>query len=534
MHVPVLVLLIVCLPAVLFVLGCLAQIAVGRRPEAILAVPCTGFVLAACAFVSHITGIPALFTYVPVVAVIAVVGAKRLLSGKMRIPVAEMLIYVCFAAACLVFLGVHRFVSFGGDWIEHGFTVPMSLMAGTTVRTIRPCILGLVYKDFYAAFSPDCSRYYVVQILAACLNANILFMFLSLLGDSRRRCVLTACILFCPFVVYEVAYTWPKFFAVSIAYAAIQLLYSENTTRCRSAAGLAAAVFSVLVHPLAMFVLISVPFFMPGRMKMSLRFAALLAACLLLAGVVPPLLMRAAGIEVLSTSAYYSFSDGWQQALNAANSEKPLVPYITAYFGRVGLIGAVGARLVTFVSMFAPIGGIGRFAFWQNLVFALGPASFLLGIVYAFPLPAVEDRKTRIEQALFALAPVVIGVVFSTGLMVLQVAGGHWLVVVLAAFACRQLAGIEANLARKILAFSGAWNCLFVARCVFSLHAKAPEWAPGLIANLDSLGGKLPGFSHETPVYFADMFDYRIAIALYLLAGLGVTIHALNTGMRVK
>ena len=87
MHVFVLILLVACLPAGLFALGCLAQIAVGRRPEAILAVPSAGFILAACAFVSHITGIPAVFAYLPALAAIAVLGGRKLMSGKMRIPI---------------------------------------------------------------------------------------------------------------------------------------------------------------------------------------------------------------------------------------------------------------------------------------------------------------------------------------------------------------------------------------------------------------------------------------------------------------
>jgi hypothetical protein len=114
--------------------------------------------------------------------------------------------------------------------------------------------------------------------------------------------------------------------------------------------------------------------------------------------------------------------------------------------------------------------------------------------------------------------------------MILQVAGGHWLVVVLAAFACRQLADIDAELRAKILAFSAAWNWLFIARCVFSIHAKAPEWASGLTANLDSLGVRLPGFSHETPVYFADLFDYRLTMGFYFLGGIVAAVYALRAG----
>ena len=517
------------IPPGLFVLGCCVQGTAAGRVDGLWALPCAGALLIACGYCSRVSGLHPLAVYLPVLVLATAAGGWRMRRSGIGLPVGSMVIYSGFAWCSMLFLGSTDFISFGGDWVEHGFTIPMAFMTDTPADAIRPCMLCVVYGDLYTVLSQDCSRYYLVQILAAAFNAGIVFVFLDMIRGTGKRELLVASVLCCPFVIYEVAYIWPKFFAVSIAYAALRLLYAKDGTWRCVVGGVCAMVLAVLVHPLPLFVAVSAPFFMRDRIKLgggfAIRMVTSVATCVLL----PSLLMKSVGVHVTSTIAYYPFSDGWLQAFRAAKAGDPLIDYAGAYFRRVGVLGAIKSRVVTLVSIVAPVAGIGRFAFWQSLMFALGPVGFALGCMHMLRRFSSAGWREGLSDGLFAVGPVLLGVVFSTGYMVLQVVGGHWLIVVMAAYACMLLATVDEQLAKPALAISAVWNAMFVAIMACSIRVKSPDWAPGLTANLDSLARMLPGFSHETPVYFADLFDWRITIALYMLGGIATAMWILRT-----
>ena len=535
------------IPPLVFVLGCFVQAALCGYIRNHWSVPAAGTFLTTGGLFAYLSGLSPLVVHGIFLAGVIAVGLLRIRHVGLSLPWRTLFGYSAFSWFCIMFLGATDFISFGGDWIEHGFRYPMTLSAHALLPTIRSCVLGLVYSDVYTVFSPDYSRYYLIQILAASFNAGILFVFLHLLRKSHgNRFLLSACILCCPFVVYEVAYIWPKFFAIAIAYPATQLLYSRNRGWRTILVGMVMSLFSVAVHPLAMFVLLTLPFFSEDRMKMSTAFVGRLVSCLVVCVIGPPLIMKAVGIEIMSTIAYYPFSDNWKDALAAIREGKEVIPYAQAYFKRVGVVGAIGSRVVSLFNMFVPIAGVGRFAFWQNLLFAMGPIGWFMGLLYISTgmgtgeengsCSSVDKNNGRwilragemVRVLGFAFAPVIVGLVFSTGYMVLQVAGGHWLVVVLAVYAVRYILRQDLASLKSMFILSVLWNGAFTAVSVFSIKSKAPDWAPGLVPGLDSLGRMVDGFSHNTPIYFSDFCAVNVAIGFYLLSALLVSLVVLR------
>jgi hypothetical protein len=505
------------IPVLLYGAGHLIQTLLLRRSEPALCVPLTAMLLGLLSFLNFITRINPLYTYGVVLLALLVLWLRGLKRKTLHLDWKEMFIYLVFSWLSMIFLLTTEFVGFGLDWVVHGVQMPAYLLHHKGVTSIRSCIMSLFYADLYAMCSPDMKRLYLVQIMSACLNASIVLVFLRYCKKASVKYVAAIGFFCCPFVLYECAFTWPKMLATGIAALALLELYSEERDKCRIGLGLLLAAFSTLVHPMSAFILLTVPIFFWRDARRSRAFVTRYLLCLGLVLILPKLVMGAIGVKLSSATLYYPFFDDWRGAVAAHDSGMSLWTCAASCFNEAGMMGMLKKRVLSLLNMGFPLGGVSRYAFWENLVFAMGPVSFVLAAAYVTSLMTRISWNGRVRLAGWLLAPVLTGVVFTTGYMLLQVSGGQWLVLVLSVCSCRSLSLVSKSMTRSLIVMSVFWNALFMIRTVTSIRLKAPDWAPGIIPSLDAVGSVHPGYSSQTPVYLASLLNYRWAIVAYML-----------------
>lgn len=520
MDVLIMVMFAIMAPICLFSLGTLLQVLIAKKIDSDISVPAAVFVLFLVGCLNYFCGFFPLASYLIILFTVVPLGVYTLIRNRMVFPWKEAIYYTSVVLAGVVFLGAARYFCFAGDWVVHGIEVPMKLAAHETVSSLRTYALSLLYSDFYTVFSPDYTKFYLVQILSICMNASILFPFLKMTGKRLPPAVSITAFFCCPFIMYEIALTWPKLFAVTVCFQSLRYLYLDEKPLGARVAGVVAAIFAVSVHPMSLFIILTVPFVMecPWRLKRSFLLKYCLTGILVL--IMPKIIMASVGVVVTSASAYYPFFETWEAATDACSRQLPLAVVVNDYFLRVGVVGAVVSRVKSIITMVMPMRGVSVFAFYQTLLFALGPAGFTFGFLHVFLPSALGDHGSTIRRLLFAGLPIAFGVIFSVGYMLLQVAGGQWTVVVLAGYAALEMAQMDRARMKVLVTVSIIWNSLFIVLTVFAVHIRANDWIQYFDASLDGLLSSLPGFSHSTIVSVGDNIDYRISMCILTFAGL--------------